>query len=323
MQYFAAVGLPFIILIVTGPTLIGFLKRFNYGQQVRKEGPESHLKKEGIPTMGGVLIILGIVITALLLLKLNPDVLWVLIITGGMGLVGLLDDVLKIKGGQSLGLRAREKLVAQLILGLVIALYLYIFRDEGTLLLIPFLGVLVDFEFWIVPLTVLTVVGTVNAVNLTDGLDGLAAGVTALAASAFAVIYAFQGFNQLTLLSLSITGACIGFIWFNSYPAQVFMGDVGSLALGGALASMAVLSQTQLFLVIIGGVYVMEALSVMIQVTYFRLTDGERVFKMTPIHHHFELMGLSESKVVARFWIMSMIFAAFGLISYFAGGYPG
>lgn len=323
MQYFAAVGLPFIVLIITGPVLIDLLKKLNYGQQVREVGPESHLKKEGIPTMGGILIILGIVITSLLVLELNPDIIWVLVLTGGMGLVGLLDDVLKIRSGQSLGLRAREKLLAQFVLGLVLALYIYMFREVGTSLLVPFLDGIIDLGIWIVPLTVLTVVGTVNAVNLTDGLDGLAAGVTAVAASAFAVIFVFQGYEQLTFFALSITGACIGFIWFNSHPAQVFMGDVGSLALGGALASMAVVSRTQLFLLLIGGVYVIEAVSVMIQVTYFRLTGGGRVFKMTPIHHHFELKGLSESKVVARFWILSFIFAITGLISYFSGVFPG
>ena len=316
MKFFAAVGLPFIILIITGGPLIKLLNKLNYGQQVRREGPESHLEKEGIPTMGGILIILAVFITVLLVLEFNYNLLWVIIITTGMGILGFLDDFFKIRSGRSLGLRAREKILAQLTFGLILALFIYFYRDMKIIL--PFTGNELNIGLWIIPLNIFTVAGTVNAVNLTDGLDGLAAGVTAVAASAFSVITMFFGFQQLTLFGLSITGACIGFIWFNSHPAQVFMGDVGSLALGGALASMAVVSRTQLFLLIIGGVYVLETVSVMIQVVYFRITGGERIFNMTPIHHHYELKGLSESKVVARFWILGIIFASIGLISLFS-----
>lgn len=313
MHYFMAVVLPFIILMIFGPGLIKGLKYLNFGQQIRGEGPRSHLKKEGIPTMGGLLIIFAIIISSLIILKLNSVVIWAVITTIGMGLVGFLDDILKIKTKQSLGLKARQKLFGQIFFGLLLAIYIYYFSDIGTSIIIPYTGYNFDLGFWLIPFIVFIVVGFANAVNLTDGLDGLASGVTVIVTTAFALIVALIGMTQLTYFALIVGGACLGFIWFNSYPAQVFMGDVGSLALGGAVASLAVLSRTEFFLVIIGGVYVLETLSVMIQVSYFRFTGGKRVFRMTPIHHHYELTGLAESKVVARFWIISLIMAVSGL----------
>lgn len=317
IKYFITAGLPFIILIITGPVLIKLLKKLNYGQHVRGQGPESHRQKEGIPTMGGILIILGIVITSLLMLELNTHIIWTLIVTVGLGLVGLMDDLKQIRSQRSLGLKARYKISAQILIGLLLALYIFFYTDVGSGIIIPVTGEIFLLHEWIIPLIILTVVGSANAVNLTDGLDGLAAGVTAVTASSLAVINSFLNFNQLTLYSLIVTGACIGFIWYNSHPAQVFMGDVGSLALGGAIASLAVFSRIELFLLIIGGVYVIETLSVMIQVIYFRLSGGNRIFNMTPLHHHYELEGLDESKIVARFLILSLIFASAGLISFY------
>jgi len=314
--YFLAVILPFVILMLLGPLLIKFLKKLNFGQQIRGQGPKSHLKKEGIPTMGGILIIFAILATSLILLEINNYILWSLFITMGMGFLGFIDDFIKIRKQKSLGLKARHKISGQLFLAVLLAFYVYLFTDLSSYIIIPFLGS-VNIGRWIIPLIIITVTGTANAVNITDGLDGLAASITAVVCSSLALITSFLNMTELSLFSLIITGACIGFIWFNSHPAQVFMGDVGSLALGGAVASVAVFSGTQIFLLIIGAVYVMETLSVMVQVLYFKITGGKRVFKMTPIHHHYELEGLDESKIVARFLILSMVFAGLGLVIFY------
>lgn len=316
MEYFAAVSIPFLILMITGPWLIKYLKKINFGQQIREEGPQSHLEKKGIPTMGGILIILGIII-ATIFLEVNLNVTWAIITTIGMGVVGFFDDYIKIKTQKSLGLKARTKIIGQFLFGILLALYVYNNPNIGTEIIVPIIGNNIDLGLMIIPLVVFTTVGTANAVNLTDGLDGLAAGVTAVVTSSYTIITSALYLEQLSLFSLSITGACLGFVWFNSHPAQVFMGDVGSLALGGAVASLAVISRTELFLVIIGGVYVIETISVMIQVTYFKITGGDRIFKMTPLHHHFELKGWDESKVVFRFLLISIIFAVFGLYSFY------
>ena len=316
MKYFLAVGLPFLILMILGPVVIKLLKKLNFGQQIRGDGPKSHLKKEGIPTMGGILILIAIVIVTLLLLDLNIYIIWTLIITVGMGLIGLIDDMIKIRTERSLGLKARYKITGQIILGLLAAYFVYQYTELSDIVLVPFLGQ-VAVGKWILLLVTFTVIGSANAVNLTDGLDGLAAGVTAVVASSFSVIAANLNLNQLSLFGLILTGACIGFIWFNSHPAQVFMGDVGSLALGGAVAALTIFSRTEIFLPIIGAVFVIETLSVMIQVVYFRLTGGKRVFNMTPIHHHYELEGLEENKIVIRFLILSILFACCGLFIFY------
>lgn len=317
MIYFLAVGISFLIILIFGSWLIKGLKYLNFGQQIRGEGPTSHMKKEGIPTMGGMLIILSVIITSVIVLDLNSYIIWALIVTLGMGFIGFLDDIIKIKSQRSLGLRAREKLFGQILVGLMFGFYVTYYSNIGTSILVPVTGWEIDMGKWLIPFIAFIVVGFSNAVNLTDGLDGLASGVTIVVTTTFAVIASAIGLYQLSLFGLIIGGACLGFIWFNSHPAQVFMGDVGSLALGGAVAALAVLSRTELFLLIIGGVYVIETLSVIIQVTYFKITNGKRVFKMTPIHHHYELAGLAEGKVVARFWIISIIFAIMGLASFF------
>ncbi|MFW5985370.1 MAG: phospho-N-acetylmuramoyl-pentapeptide-transferase [Halanaerobiaceae bacterium] len=314
--YFMAVGLPFLILMILGPVLIKILKQLNYGQQVRGQGPKSHLKKEGIPTMGGILIILAILLSALIVLELNVNVIWVLFIILGMGLIGFWDDFIKIRTQKSLGLKARHKIVGQLLLSLLLALYIYYYSDTGSIVFLPFRGQ-ISLGIWIIPFVMLTVTGTVNAVNITDGLDGLASGVTAVVSSALSVLLFVLNYQQLGLLGFVITGACIGFIWYNSHPAQVFMGDVGSLALGGALSAMAVLSGTEIYLLVLGLVFVIETVSVIIQVIYFRLTGGKRVFRMTPLHHHYELQGMQESKIVARFFILSMFFASLGILMFY------
>lgn len=317
MIYLTAVFLPFIILVIFGPGLIKGLQYLNFGQQIRGEGPSSHLKKKGIPTMGGVLIVFAIVISSFIFLDLNTDVIWALITTLGMGIIGFLDDIIKIRSKRSLGLKAREKLIGQIIVGLLLAIYVTFYSNIGKSILIPFTGWTIEPGYWLIPFVIFIVVGFTNAVNLTDGLDGLASGVTFIVGTALAVLTSAMGYEQLSIYGLIVSGACLGFIWFNSHPAQVIMGDVGSLALGGAVSALAVLSGTEFFLVIIGGVYVAEALSVMIQVSYFKITKGKRIFRMTPIHHHYELAGLAESKIVSRFWITSIILAIIGLFCFY------
>ncbi len=315
-EYFLAAAIPFLLLMSLGPLLINILKKLNFGQQIRNQGPSSHLKKEGIPTMGGVLIILAILFSTLILLQINARVFWTLLLVCGMGFIGFLDDMIKIKTRRSLGLMARYKITGQFFLALLLSLYIYYYSEIAGIIFIPLIGQ-VDIGIWIIPVVLLTVIGTVNAVNITDGLDGLASGTTAIVCSSLALLNAVLNYHQLSLLGLIVTGACIGFIWYNSHPAQVFMGDVGSLALGGAVAAMAVFSGSQLFLFIIGGVFVMETLSVMVQVLYFKITGGRRIFNMTPIHHHFELEGLDESKIVARFLIINLLLAGTGIILFF------
>jgi len=317
MLYLTAVFLPFLILILFGPALIKGLQYLNFGQQIRGEGPSSHLKKKGIPTMGGILIVLAILISSFVFLDLSTEVIWALITTLAMGLIGFLDDIIKIRSKRSLGLKAREKLIGQITVGLLLALYVVFYSNIGKEILFPFTGWLINPGYLLIPFIVFIVVGFTNAVNLTDGLDGLAAGVTLIVCTALAVLCSALGYKQLAIYALIVSGACLGFVWFNSHPAQVFMGDVGSLALGGAVSALAVLSGTEFFLVIIGGIYVAEALSVMIQVGYFRLTGGKRIFRMTPLHHHYELTGLEEAQIVSRFWITSIILAILGLFSYF------
>ncbi|MEC9488049.1 MAG: phospho-N-acetylmuramoyl-pentapeptide-transferase [Halanaerobium sp.] len=305
----------FFTVVILGPMVIAFLRSINFGQHIREEGPERHLSKQGIPTMGGMIILLGLLPPLLFLRHFNSEVNLVLLMTLGFALLGALDDVIKIAASRSLGLKARHKLLGQIILGLLLGIYVYT-KEVGTDIIIPFYSGTLNLGILIIPFVALVVVSEANAVNLTDGLDGLAAGVTSIAAMTFSIVSFYQGKMGLAVLCMAIAGACLGFSWFNSHPAQVFMGDTGSLALGGALAAIAVLTRTELLLVIIGGVFTIEALSVVIQVLSFQVR-GKRVFRMSPIHHHFELGGWEEAKIVVRFWLLSIVLAAAGLIGYF------
>lgn len=309
----------FLTVIILGPMVIKVLHRLKFGQSVREDGPQSHQKKAGTPTMGGVLIFFGM--TAGVLAGVGrtweSPLIWVFFITIAFAGIGFIDDLIIILTKRSLGLKARHKLLAQIIFAGLLGLYVV---QTGALesLLIPFSSVslpmiqpIITFLF-----VMFVVVGTSNAVNLTDGLDGLAAGTSVIAFIALAILAQAMGQNQLAIFGFALAGACLGFTWFNSPPAQVFMGDTGSLALGAALASMAVLSKTPLYLLVIGGVFVAETLSVMIQVTSFRLT-GRRVFRMSPLHHHFELGGWVESKVVFRFWIVGILLAILGIAGFY------
>lgn len=308
---YAAV-MAFAIAILAGPVVIPMLRRMKFGQSIREEGPERHYAKAGTPTMGGVLILLALVVPSLVFSGNNPEVLLALFVTLGHGLIGFLDDFIKVVLKRSLGLKARQKLLGQIIMAVALSYIASIYFGRGTDLWIPVWGANVDFGALYYLLIFLVLVGTTNAVNLTDGLDGLAAGTTTVAALAYAVISLYFGKPHLAIFCVALAGACLGFLRYNAFPAKVFMGDTGSLALGGALAAVAVMTKTEFLLVIVGGVFVIEALSVIIQVISFKST-GKRVFKMSPIHHHFELSGWTETKVVTVFWLAGTLFAAIAL----------
>lgn len=304
----------FAFSLLVGPHTIAYLAKLKLGQQVRTDGPQTHLGKAGTPTMGGILIIISVVLGVVLHTPLTHNTIVVLFSTVGFAAVGFFDDFIKIVAKRSLGLKAREKLVAQF--GIAILVTYYAWARIGTELLIPFTTQSIVLPSWFYFIfTVLVLVGSVNAVNLTDGLDGLAAGSTAIAATTFGLIMYLFGQHDLVIFAGALTGGCLGFAWFNAPPAQVFMGDTGSLGLGAALGTIAILSKTSLFLPLIGGLFVIETLSVILQVVYFKLTGGRRLFKMAPLHHHFEVAGWAESKVMIRFWLVAIICAVLGLFA--------
>ncbi len=308
----AAGMLALIIALLLGALIINLLTNLNLGQTIREDGPPNHLQKEGLPTMGGIIILLALVLALLFTTSLTENLLWLFLVTLGFGLIGLLDDLIKILEERSLGLKAWQKLCGQLLLALLISFHVAGLPGGDTLRL-PFTAHTLELGYLYLPFAILVVVGTANAVNLTDGLDGLAAGITVLVSLGFTIISVLIGVYDLAIFSISLAGACLGFLWYNGYPAKVIMGDTGSLALGGALAGLALLSKTELFLFIMGGVFVLETLSVIIQVISFRST-GKRVFAMSPIHHHFELVGWKEPKIVIRFFIFSCLLLFLGLL---------
>lgn len=304
----------FFVAIILGKPLIRRLEQLRVGQVIREAGPQSHQKKAGTPTMGGVLILLGATASAVALAE-DLVALWpMLLALLGYGLIGMIDDLSKLAGKRSLGLKARQKLVLQVFLGLIVGWAAL--QKVGTGLHVPFADALLHVPPWLYLLIAVgTLVGTGNAVNLADGLDGLATGATAIASLTLAVMAYSLGFPAVAVFAGAVGGACLGFAWFNSHPAQVIMGDTGSLGLGGALAAVALFSGLPLLLIIVGGLFVIITLSVIVQVTYFRLTGGRRIFKMSPLHHHFELSGWSEPQVVTRFWLLALVFAAMGMLA--------
>lgn len=300
--------------IIMGPITIPILRILKFGQNVREDGPRSHLKKSGTPTMGGVIILTSLVIATLFINKRFDGVYaMAMISTLGYGLLGLLDDGIKVIKSRSLGLRAYQKIIGQVALALILAYYAYNNPSLGSRVLVPFTHRVVDLGIWYIPFIVFVVVATTNSVNLSDGLDGLAASVTMIVSIFFIfVCYAFN-MDELAIFSGGLVGACLGFLRYNSYPAVVFMGDTGSLALGGAVSALAVLTGLPLYIPIVGIIYVVESLSDIIQVVYFKRTR-KRVFKMAPLHHHFELSGWHETKVVSTFCIITAIFCLIGLL---------
>jgi phospho-N-acetylmuramoyl-pentapeptide-transferase len=337
-----------LIGLLIGPYVIEKLREFQIGQYIREEGPQSHQKKSGTPTMGGVLICISVLVPTLLWADLsNPYVWLVMLSTLAFGAIGFADDYIKVVHRRNKGLTARAKLGLQFVASAGVAIALVVMETRGgysTRLMVPFAKRFrpdlvwqwmghIPHMHWLVFLpfvifVMIVISGASNAVNLTDGLDGLAIGCTIIAAGALTVLTYVSGHvvfsdylelqrmpmvSELTVFCGSMVGASIGFLWYNAHPAEVFMGDVGSLALGGAIGTVAVVIKQELLLPFIGGVFILEALSVMLQVGSYKLRNGKRIFKMAPLHHHFELMGWSESKVIARFWILALVFALFAL----------
>ena len=312
-----------VLSFVLGPLIINKLRAMNMGEVIRADGPSSHSSKAGTPTMGGAIILLVVIVTVLLWGNLGNYYIWLLtFVTMGMGLIGFIDDYGKVvtKTG---GMRASTKITSQFVVALSAVLFLY-FLGFDTVVTIPFFkDVAIDLRYFYIPFAVLVIVGTSNAVNLTDGLDGLAIGPMTIAAATYMLLAYLTGHmkiaaylnimhvplaGELTVFAGARVGASLGFLWFNTYPAQVFMGDVGSLSLGGALGTLAIITKNEILLLIVGGTFAMEALSVIFQVGSFKLT-GKRVFAMAPIHHHYELKGWAEPKIIVRFWIIAIILA--------------
>lgn len=305
----------FVLSLLMGPVVIPFLRKLKMGQTERVEGVQSHLKKAGTPTMGGVIILGSVLLTSVFYIKDYPKIIPVLFVTLGFGLIGFLDDYLKVVMKRSDGLFPKQKMALQIVVTAVFAYYLVKVTNVPMTLLIPFSsGKYLDIGWLSIPLLFVVVIGTVNGVNFTDGLDGLASSVTVLVATFFTVV-AVGTRSGIEPVTCAVVGALLGFLLFNVYPASVFMGDTGSLALGGFVASTAYMLQMPLFIVIVGLIYLIEVLSVMIQVTYFKKTGGKRIFKMAPIHHHFELCGWSETRVVAVFAVATAILCLIGLMA--------
>ncbi len=309
-----SVMISFAISVMLGPVVIPFLRRLKVGQTVRDEGPESHLKKNGTPTMGGILILVSIVVTSLFFVRDYPKIIPVLFLTLGFGMIGFMDDYIKVVLKRSMGLRAWQKFALQIVVTAVFSFYLIRYTDVSLAMKVPFVdGMYLDFGWLNIPILFFIVIGTVNGTNFTDGLDGLASSVTVLVATFFSVV-AIGTESGIEPVTCAVVGALLGFLLFNVYPASVFMGDTGSLALGGFVAATAYMMQMPLFIVIVGFIYMAEVLSVILQVSYFKMTGGRRIFKMAPIHHHFELCGWSETRVVAVFSIVTALLCLIALM---------
>ena len=308
------VMIAFAISAVLGPIVIPFLRRLKVGQTERKE-LESHLKKNGTPTMGGLMILAIIIITSLFYMKDYPKIIPILFMTVGFGIIGFLDDFLKVVLRRSDGLLPWQKMLGQILVTTVFAVYMVRYSGISLTMLIPFSnGLYLNLGWFAIPLLYVAVIGTVNGVNFTDGLDGLASSVTVIVATFFSVV-AIGTNAGIEPITCAVVGALLGFLLFNVYPASVFMGDTGSLALGGFVVATAYMMQMPLFIIIVGLIYLVEVLSVIIQVTYFKRTGGKRIFRMAPIHHHFELGGWSETRVVAVFSIVTALLCMLALLA--------
>ena len=292
------------------------LKKWHFGQSIREEGPQSHMKKSGTPTMGGLVIQAGVLLSTLIVALVNHShFLFPLVVMVVFGTIGFIDDYISIAKKHNLGLRAWQKLVLQFVAALIIALYAGMHPQIGTQLIIPFTHQSVDFGFCYYPLTFFAIVAVTNAVNLTDGLDGLASGVTAFVMFFFTAAALMSENAESVIFGAAVVGGCFGFLRYNSNPADVFMGDTGSMALGGAVIGIAIMLKMELFVLIAGIIYVAEAGSVLLQVAYFKATGGKRLFRMSPIHHHFELKGWPETRVVTVFWIVTLFSVAVAFLA--------
>lgn len=310
-----ALLIAFVVSSILCPIGIPYLRKLKFGQNVRDDGPSSHLKKSGTPTMGGIMILVALVIGSLPFLQNNLDALAVLLVTIAYGMIGFLDDYIKSVKKRSLGLRAMEKIILQIIVTSLFLFYLISTDPNFSVIYIPFFHKTLDLGIFFVLFYYIVMVGTVNSVNLTDGLDGLASGVTVLVCVFFAFAALSFGNGTFPIAGAAI-GSLLGFLLFNSYPAKVFMGDTGSLALGGFVAAIALILNMPIYILIVGIVYVIEALSVMLQVGYFKISGGKRIFKMAPFHHHLELCGFSETQVVTIFYILTAIMCLIGFLGF-------
>ena len=309
-----AVLISFGISAVACPVLIPFLKKIKFGQQVREDGPQAHLKKQGTPTMGGIAFLFSVILTSLFFMKSYPQIIPILFMTVGFGFVGFLDDYIKVVRKHSEGLNPKQKMAAQFVITAIFCFYMMKYSGGGTVIHIPFLHTDWDMGWLYIPMVFLVVLGTDNGVNFTDGLDGLCTSVTIIVATFFTVV-AMTTVSEIIPITGAVVGALLGFLLFNVYPAQVFMGDTGSLALGGFVASTALVLQNPLIILLVGFIYLIEVISVMIQVVYFKKTHGKRFFRMAPIHHHFELGGWSETRVVAVFTTVTALLCLIALLS--------
>ena len=319
-----------LITFLLGPYVVRLLTKYQIGQYIREDGPQSHFSKKGTPTMGGVLILFAVSIATIFWADLTNVYIWlVLLVTLCFGGIGFLDDYLMLIKKRNKGLSARSKCILQIVIALVPAVFLYLNFKYSTRLNIPFFKTLTPDLYWgYILLALFIIVGTSNAVNLTDGLDGLAIGPATIAFGTFLLLSYLSGHvkianylqipfvpgsGELSIFCGAMVGAGMGFLWFNSYPAQLFMGDVGSLSLGAALGTVAVITKNELLLIVVGGIFLIEALSVIFQVGYFKMTHGKRIFRMAPLHHHFELKGWPEPKIIVRFWIIAVILSLISL----------
>lgn len=313
------IAIPFIIALIATviitPIFISFMVKRKGGQCIREEGPKTHLIKSGTPTMGGLVMIVAVTMTCTAIDGLDSNMLIILASFLGYGLLGFLDDFVKVSMKRNLGLTARQKLLLQIAIATGLAIYQAKVSVYGTSILVPFTGITVDLGLFYIPFTVFVVVSMVNSVNLTDGLDGLASGVTMFVALFLALVGNAFNFLAPTVFCSAITGACLGFLFYNRYPAKIFMGDTGSMALGGGVAAAAIIMNIELIIPIAGGVYVAEALSVILQVLYFKVTGGKRLFRMSPLHHHFELLGWKETRVVSMFWTITILLCGISILA--------
>lgn len=307
-------AISFLITAVGTPLMIPLLKKIKAGQSIREEGPKSHMVKSGTPTMGGLIMIAAVLVTCLTSGVITRDMIIILVAFSAFGLLGFLDDFVKVSLKRNLGLTAKQKLLLQVIIAAGLAWYQSQVSVYGTSVFIPFVNTYLDFGIWYIPFIAFVVVSMVNSVNLTDGLDGLASGVTLIIAVFLSLVGADYGFTTTAIFCAALAGTCFGFLLFNKYPAKVFMGDTGSLALGGGIAAAAIMMNIELIIPLAGGVYVAEALSVILQVVSFKLR-GKRIFKMAPLHHHFELCGWKETKVVGVFWLITFILCAISFVA--------
>lgn len=304
----------FVISAVAGPVVIPFLRKLKCGQTVRDDGPKTHLKKTGTPTMGGILILLSVIITSFLYLDKYPKVAPILFLTVGFGLIGFLDDYIKVVCRRSMGLLPWQKMAGQIAVTGIFAYYLLHYTNVSFAMKVPWLqGRYIDFGIWNLPILFFVILGTVNGANFTDGLDGLAGSVTVIIAVFFTVV-AIGSNSGIEPVTCAVVGALMGFLLFNVYPASVFMGDTGSLALGGFVASCGYMLQMPLYIAIVGSIYLIEVASVILQVIYYKISGGKRIFRMAPLHHHFELCGWSETRIVTVFTIFTAIMCLVGLM---------